>query len=577
MDRSKVEQVKAVIDIVSVVSEYVHLKKKGKSFWGLCPFHNEKTPSFSVDPVKQIYKCFGCDKGGDVISFVMEKKGLSFAESLMELSRRAGIPYEAPRGQARSEKKVYYDTNKAAMAFFEQQLFSSRGETALKYLAARGLKEDTIKAFHIGYAPDSWDSLSDFLRKKGINESVSEKCGLIVSRQTSGYYDRFRNRVMFPIIDLTGEVIGFGGRIMDKGEPKYLNSPESPIFEKRKILYNLHSARNTIRTLGAVVVEGYMDVVSLANAGFPASVATLGTALSEEHVQTLKRFTDDITLVFDGDSAGRSAMVRALEPFLSSGVIPKVVILPQGKDPDDIAREDIGIWTGLLEKAQDIWNLIFDESFSQRDPSKIGDQNAIIRELAPMIAQVNDHVLRDLLIQRLSVRIGVSTEVIARKIRPVTETPEGQGHLPSSERDILEQTLVMLMLFDTKAVSAVRDLGIIIEFNRKDLMPLFNHLMEHGTGSFDDPTCPGDVRAAASRLLAFGEFPGDRKKALIDTIYKFKRLAIEEELRKIQIELNEAELSRDKQKREEMQRLKQEKQRQKLNLRSFVMEALERT
>jgi DNA primase len=577
MDRSQVEQVKAVIDIVSVVSEYVHLKKKGKSFWGLCPFHSEKTPSFSVDPVKQIYKCFGCDKGGDVISFVMEKKGLSFAESLMELSRRAGIPYEAPRGQARSEKKVYYDTNKAAMAFFEQQLFSSRGETALKYLAARGLKEDTIKAFHIGYAPDSWDSLSEFLGKKGITQSVSEKCGLIVPRQSSGYYDRFRNRVMFPIIDLTGEVIGFGGRIMDKGEPKYLNSPEGPIFEKRKILYNLHSARNVIRTLGAVVVEGYMDVVSLANAGFPAAVATLGTALSEEHVQTLKRFTDDITLVFDGDSAGRSAMVRALEPFLTSGVIPKVVILPQGKDPDDIAREDIGIWTGLLEKAQDIWNLIFDESFSQRDPSKIGDQNAIIRELAPMIAQVNDHVLRDLLIQRLSVRIGVSTEVIDRKIRPVTETPEGQGHLPSSERDILEQTLVMLMLSDTKAISAVRDLGIIIEFNRKDLMPLFNHLMEHGTGSFDDPTCPGEVRAAASRLLAFGEFPGDRKKALIDTIYKFKRLAIEEELRKIQIELNEAELSRDKQKREEMQRLKQEKQRQKLNLRSFVMEALERT
>jgi DNA primase len=382
---------------------------------------------------------------------------------------------------------------------------------------------------------------------------------------------------MFPIIDLTGEVIGFGGRIMDTGEPKYLNSPEGPLFEKRKILYNLHSARNAIRNLGAVVVEGYMDVVSLANAGFPAAVATLGTALSEEHVQILKRFTDDITLVFDGDSAGRSAMVRALEPFLTSGVIPKVVILPQGKDPDDIAREDIGIWTGLLGNAQDIWNLIFDESFSQRDPSKIGDQNTVIRELAPMIAQVNDHVLRDLLIQRLSVRIGVSTEVIDRKIRPVTETPEGQGHLPSSERDILEQTLVMLMLSDTKAISAVRGLGIIIEFNRKDLMPLFNHLMEHGTGSFDDPTCPGDVRAAASRLLAFGEFPGDRKKALIDTIYKFKRLAIEEELRKIQIELNEAELSRDKQKREEMQRLKQEKQRQKLNLRSFVMEALERT
>ncbi len=174
MDRSQVERVKAVIDIVSVVSEYVHLKKKGKNFWGLCPFHNEKTPSFSVDSAKQIYKCFGCDKGGDVITFVMEKKGLSFAETFMELSRKAGISIEPPRGQARSEKKIYYDTNKAAMAFYEQQLFSSQGEAALKYLIGRGLNEDTIRAYHIGYAPDSWESLLVHLRKKGISQSASQ-------------------------------------------------------------------------------------------------------------------------------------------------------------------------------------------------------------------------------------------------------------------------------------------------------------------------------------------------------------------------------------------------------------------
>jgi DNA primase len=575
MDKSQVERVKAVIDIVSVVSEYVHLKKKGKNFWGLCPFHNEKTPSFSVDSVKQIYKCFGCDKGGDVITFVMEKKGLSFAETLMELSRKAGISIEPPRGQARSEKKIYYDTNKAAMAFYEQQLFSSQGEAALKYLIGRGLKEDTIRAYHIGYAPDSWESLLVHLRKKGISQSASEKCGLIVARQTGGYYDRFRNRVMFPIIDLTGEVIGFGGRIMDSGEPKYLNSPESPIFEKRKILYNLHGARNAIRTLGAVVVEGYMDVVSLSNAGFSAAVATLGTSLSEEHVQILKRFTDDITLVFDGDSAGRNAMVRSLEPFLTSGVSPKVVILPQGKDPDDIAREGIGLWTELLGKAQDIWDLIFDESFSQRDPSKLRDQNAIIRELAPMVARVSDHIIRDLLIQRLSVRVGVSPEVIARKIWPGTQASEGQVSLPSGDRDMLEQTLVRLMLFDAKAVSFIRDLGMSWEFQKKDLEPLFEYLLIHGPDSFDDQGCPDEIRVAASRLMAQGDFPGDRKKALIDTVCRFKSLAIEEEIRKIQSELNEAELVQDKQKRNELLRAKQEMMVRKRDLRSHVMEALE--
>jgi DNA primase len=576
MDRSQVERVKASCDIVSVVSEYVHLTKKGRSFWGLCPFHSEKTPSFHVDPQRQIYRCFGCSRGGDVFNFLMEKKGLSFAETLTELSLRAGIPLEPVKSQAASEKKVFYDANREAMLFFVEQLNSPKGEPARKYLAGRGLKEDTIRAFRIGYAPDFWNGLSNHLRKKGIPYPAAEKCSLIVPRQSSGYYDRFRNRVMFPIIDLTGEVVGFGGRIMDSGEPKYLNSSESPVFEKRKILYNLHSARNSIRTDGAVVVEGYMDVVSLADAGFPAAVATLGTALGDDHVQILRRFTDDITLVFDGDAAGRNAMIRALEPFLTGGVIPRVVVLPQGKDPDDIARSGIGVWADFLVKAQDIWNLIFDESFSRRDPSKLRDQNTIIRELMPMISRVGDQVIRDLLVQRLSVRIGVSPEVIARKIKVGRETEEGTAPSAGSERDMLEQTLVMLMLSDTKVTSLIKDLGIPIELQKKDLRPLFGHLMEYGTDSFDDPACPGEVRAAASRLLALGDFPGDRKKALLDTICRFKSLAIEEDLRKIQSELNEAVLAQNKERRNEMLRLKQEKLFQKRNLRSFVMEELER-
>ncbi|HVN72900.1 MAG TPA: DNA primase, partial [Desulfomonilia bacterium] len=360
MDKSQVERVKTASDIVAVISEYVHLKKKGKSFWGLCPFHSEKTPSFHVDPDKQIYKCFGCDRGGDVITFVMDKKGLSFAEATAELALKAGITLEADnKKQPASEKKVYYDANKAAMAFFEQQLASSKGEAARTYLSGRGISGDTIKAFRLGFAPDTWDSLAAYLRSKGIPQAAAEKAGLIAPRKTGGFYDRFRGRIMFPIIDLTGEVIGFGGRIISEGEPKYLNTPESPIFEKKRVLFNLHAARNLIRQGGAVVVEGYMDVISLANAGFTASVATLGTALGEDHVRLLRRFTDDITLVFDGDSAGRNAMVRALEPFLESDVIPKVVILPQGKDPDDVAREGMDLWQGFLASAQDIWELMF--------------------------------------------------------------------------------------------------------------------------------------------------------------------------------------------------------------------------
>ncbi|MGD0821156.1 MAG: DNA primase [Desulfomonilia bacterium] len=577
MDKSQVERVKTSSDIVAVVSEYVHLNKKGKSFWGLCPFHSEKTPSFHVDPDKQIFRCFGCNKGGDVFSFVMEKKGLSFAEALTELALKAGITLEKEKRQLSSEKKIYYDANRAAMAFFEQQLASSSGEGARRYLSGRGITEETIRIFHIGFAPDSWDSLSTYLKGKGISQAAAEKAGLIAPRKSGGFYDRFRGRVMFPIIDLTGEVIGFGGRVMGGGEPKYLNTPESPIFEKKRVLYNLHASRNQLRQGGAVIVEGYMDVVSLANAGFSSAVATLGTALGEDHVRLLRRFTDDITLVFDGDSAGRNAMVRALEPFLASDVIPRVVILPQGKDPDDIAREGIGIWNSFLSSAQDIWDLMFHESFSRYDPSKIRGQNAILKELAPMFAHLHDHAMRDLLAQRLAVKLGVSPELVLKRIRPEVDPAEQQNTSQAGgERDNLETTLTRLMLSDSRSVEIMRTSKMTFEFQNKVLSRLFNYILEHGSDAIDDVSCPDEVRMTASKIMALGEFPGDTKKALIDTVCRFMSLAFDEELRKIQDELNNAEKTQDRNKRNELQRHKQEMQLKKKNLRSHVMEVFEK-
>jgi DNA primase len=577
MDKSQVERVKTSSDIIEVVSEYVHLNKKGKSFWGLCPFHSEKTPSFHVDPDKQIFRCFGCNKGGDVFSFVMEKKGLSFAEALTELALKAGITLEKEKRQVSSEKKIYYDANRATMAFFEQQLASSNGEGARRYLSGRGITDEIIRIFHIGFAPDSWDSLSTYLKGKGISQAAAEKAGLIAPRKSGGFYDRFRGRVMFPIIDLTGEVIGFGGRVMGGGEPKYLNTPESPIFEKKRVLYNLHASRNQIRQGGAVVVEGYMDVVSLANAGFSSSVATLGTALGEDHVRLLRRFTDDITLVFDGDSAGRNAMVRALEPFLASDVIPRVVILPQGKDPDDIAREGIGIWNSFLSSAQDIWDLMFHESFSRYDPSKIRGQNAILKELAPMFARLHDNAMRDLLTQRLAVKLGVSPELVLKRVRSEVDPAERQNTSQAGgERDTLETTLTRLMLSDRKAVEIMMTSKMIFEFQNKVLSRLFNYILEHGSDAIDEVTCPDDVRMTASKIMALGEFPGDTKKALIDTVCRFMSLAFDEELRKIQGELNNAEKTQDRNNRNELQRHKQEMQLKKKNLRSHVMEVFEK-
>jgi DNA primase len=229
MDRTEVEKLKADIDIISVISEYVHLKKRGRSYIGLCPFHKEKTPSFNVDPVKQIYKCFGCDKGGDVINFVMEIKGLSFLEAIQELASRFNIPVDLGKTNKSSETKQFYEINRYAMEFYKHMLSGSQGRKAREYLHKRGLSDETIQAFHIGYAPPSWDSLLKVLKKKGIPYAKASVCGLIIERENGGYYDRFRDRVMFPILDISSEVIGFGGRIMDSSEPKYINTPEGSL------------------------------------------------------------------------------------------------------------------------------------------------------------------------------------------------------------------------------------------------------------------------------------------------------------------------------------------------------------
>lgn len=575
MDRADVEQVKAGIDIVTVVSEYVHLKKRGRSFIGLCPFHKEKTPSFNVDPQKQIYKCFGCDKGGDVLNFVMEMKGLTFPEALKELAGQFNIPVDFARTDKPSEKKQYYQTNRYAMEFFENMLHTKEGGRARSYLQSRGLTEETIKAFHIGYAPDSWDSLTAKFREKKIPMNSALTCGLVIERSSGGYYDRFRDRVIFPILDISSEVIGFGARILGNGEPKYINTPESPVFRKRKVLYNLAAAKGQIRSEGATVVEGYMDVVSLSNAGISTAVATLGTALSEDHVNLLSRFTNNITLVFDGDSAGKSAMLRAVEPFLTHDVVPKVVVLPAGKDPDDIVRSDTAVWHRLMSESGSIWDFIFDESFYRRNPSKLEDQSAIIKELVPMISRVQDSILKDLLAQRLSVRLGVSPEVVLRELK----SPDKAGFLNTNNyhesKGDLENVLIRLMLFGDDAIRTVKDLGLKGVFQNQDLSNLAQFLIEHGREGLSDIRCPDDIQICATKLKAEGEFPGDKKKALIDTLCRFKTLQIDSDIRRILRELSLADRADDKSRRNELLKERQDKMLEKKHVRNYVMEVLQ--
>ena len=337
------EKIKSQNDIVDVISERVRLRKAGRNFTGLCPFHNEKTPSFSVSQEKQIYKCFGCGEAGNVISFVMKDKNLPFIEAVKYLANRANIPLEINNGEkSKSAKKkdLLYRVNVEAAKFFFSNLMNN--QNAKEYFLNRGIKEETIKKFGLGFANDSWNSLMFYLRKKGINDVLLEEAGLIsVNKEKGRKYDRFRNRVMFPVFDYQGKVIGFGGRVLDDSKPKYLNSPETLVFQKGTNLYGLNFAlKHNMSERYFVIVEGYMDLISLHQYGITNVVASLGTALTINQARLLKRYADKVIISYDADMAGQMATLRGLEILRTAGFDVRVLNIPQGKDPDEYVRSN---------------------------------------------------------------------------------------------------------------------------------------------------------------------------------------------------------------------------------------------
>lgn len=337
------EKIKSQNDIVDVISERVRLKKAGRNFTGLCPFHNEKTPSFSVSQEKQIYKCFGCGEAGNVISFVMKDKNLPFIEAVKYLANRANIPLKLGNGEQRQsnrKKELLYKVNVEAAKFFFSNLMNN--QNAKEYFLNRGIKEETIKKFGLGYANDSWNSLMFYLRKKGINDGLLEEAGLIsVNKEKGRKYDRFRNRVMFPVFDYQGKVIGFGGRVLDDSKPKYLNSPETLVFQKGTNLYGLNFAlKHNMSERYFVIVEGYMDLISLHQYGITNVVASLGTALTINQARLLKRYADKVVISYDADLAGQMATLRGLEILRTAGFDVRVLSIPQGKDPDEYVRSN---------------------------------------------------------------------------------------------------------------------------------------------------------------------------------------------------------------------------------------------
>ena len=409
-----VEEIRSRLDIAEVVKDYVSLKRSGKSFKGLCPFHKEKTPSFIVSPDKQLAYCFGCNKGGDIFTFVQLLEGIEFPQALELLAKRAGVnlPKQSPGLQDR--KTRLFEMQQLAAAHFEQQLWQSEaGKPALSYLAKRGIKPETIKAFQLGYAPPDNQGCQNLLTKKGFRLPEIEEAGLIIKGK-HGYFDRFRGRLMFPLTNAAGMIIGFTGRASSQTKgPKYLNSPETPIYDKGSILYGLDKAKNNIREQAEVViVEGNMDVLAVYQAGTKNVVASSGTALTTNQLLLVARYAQQLLFSFDTDGAGQQAALRGIELALAEGLAVKVVKVLAGKDPDQCIREHPELWQKSLAQAQDYLDYCQDQVFAQHDLKTARGKTAAAKEMLTHISKLASAVEQDHYLKRLAKDLGVEAAAL---------------------------------------------------------------------------------------------------------------------------------------------------------------------
>ena len=469
-----IEEVRMKNDIVDVISQYVKLTRKGSSYFGLCPFHNEKTPSFSVTPSKQMYYCFGCGAGGNVFTFVMEYENYSFGEALSHLADRAGVQLPkieySKEAKAKAEKRsTLLEINKLAAQYFYYQLRRENGRSAYAYLTGRGLSEETIRKFGLGYSDKYSDDLYKYLKGKNYSDELLRESGLFNVDERHGMYDKFWNRVIFPIMDVNNRVIGFGGRVMGDGKPKYLNSPETQIFDKSRNLYGLNVARTTRKNY-LILCEGYMDVISMHQAGFTNAVASLGTALTSGHASLVKRYTQEVLLLYDSDEAGIRAALRAIPILKEAGVTSRVVNLKPHKDPDEfIKAEGPEAFEKRLEQAMDSFMFrvtIAEKDFSMEEPQ---GQNRFFEQCAQMLLELSDELERNLYIEAIVKqyrRFGISTEDLRkrvntlamkgtpaeRRIQPKTGNPEKKK--PESAADKAQKLMLTWLvtypgIFDT--------------------------------------------------------------------------------------------------------------------------------
>ena len=594
--RGFTEDLKNQADIVRIVSDYVTLKKRGTNYVACCPFHSEKTPSFNVSQTKGIYKCFGCGAGGGVFDFVMQIEGCDFPEALRVVAQKSGVPipaYEETENTKRTEqnREVVHRLNELAAQFFEQQLTDEvTGQVAREYLVGRGIADATRKLFRLGYAPDSWDALLNHLIANGATTDDLHTSGLVVMKEQGGFYDRFRNRVMFPIVDSQNRVIAFGGRVMGEGEPKYLNSPETPVYTKGRNLFGLFHAKNQIRQKGfAILVEGYLDCIIPFQDGVPNVVASLGTALTDNQVRLLRRYMDkpQIVVNFDSDNAGQAATLRSIEVLLAEGFKINILRMPSGKDPDEFVRNNgAAAFIELLKTTQPYIEYVIDKTLGEIDTSRPERKVDAINAILPHLARMPDKVARADYAEQVANRLRVDSRVIRdemrrvavnrkdaldpRRVRAAQEVTQGEKQLLElmlANPDVRRAMAANLAQEDFSELATGAIFAAIKALELRGDEPDFNHLNEQLENEADREMLPSllmsDLAWAGS-----DDFDTLIKKAT-EALSSLRKKRFEKRLDEIQIEIGQAELESNWEKVDRLSYEKMELKRRKLALSSL--------
>lgn len=552
-----IERIRNTADIYDVVAQYVDLKKRGRNFFGLCPFHSEKTPSFSVAPDKQIYHCFGCGAGGNVFSFIVEHEKISFIEAVQQLGQKYGIQVDYQSGPSNKIFSSLYKVHDLAVKLYHNTLYSEKGAAALDYLYNRGLNDNTIKTYQIGFAPDSWDTLINAIKSLSFNDDVYDKTGLFI-KTDRGWRDRFRSRIMFPIFHQSGKPIAFGGRIFNHNDPaKYLNSPETPLYRKSEVFYGLHKTRDSIRKFStAVLVEGYTDFLQLVQLGIPNVVALSGTALGINHASQIRKFASKVYLAYDGDDAGINATLRAGYVLFQAGIEPLVIPMPSDKDPDDWVRE-AGVNAFQEAMGSSMSLLLF--HLQKKDVKNLSatDRSKTVKEILKEISLINDGIIRDDLLKSLSQELQLdevevfrlfNSQIGMKRVRTDSEqsSPKNQAFTNTIQKAQLEiiraiafnfdevypsmKNVIDFQIFDEPILQKI-GLLLIKENQPKDLSAIIDQ--------FEDM----DEKKLVSKIL-FDDINSDDPKLIIkDCFATIRGKQIQDQIKQARIKIRELESS----------------------------------